>query len=439
MKKKRRINGQKIFSFISLIFILTCCIWFGGRAIYFYMESHKSTKSKEVTLAKKLMTGNKSLKKVGDDYYYYQNVNNNYVSYSNLLFRILKITKDNKLILITDAPITSLAFGTDIEFDNSPILNWLNKNSTIEDSGILENSLNQPTKYLDRTETCIDNIRDIKNITCKKKTDNIVSILSVEDYINSGSTKSFINNGYYTYLANENGDGEKWIINDAGKLTSDDGSGIYGIKAVITLKSTSTLSKGNGTKDNPYRIDGDKTYFGSYVQLDKDVWRVYEEDDKLIKLSLDNYLRADDMDVKHIYSNSNSFHNDTTVGSLAYYLNTTYLKSLSYSNLVVTNNYDNGYYNEDEDYDYKTSLNKKADTKVANLSIGNIVLNNSLDNYFMSTGLYDKSDYVYLSKKNGTMDTIKVTKEANIVPCISIEKNKLVKGSGTKDDPYRTE
>ncbi len=438
MKKKRRINGQKIFSFISFIFILTCCIWYGGRLIYYYIDSHKEAKSTEVTLAKTLMAGNKSIKKINDSYYYYQNADNNYIVYSNLLFRILKITKDNKIVAITDTPVTSLAYGVDANYDNSPIITWLNKNST-NGSGILEANMNSVDKYLEKTNTCIDDIDDIKKVTCEKNVSNYFSLLTVSDYINIGSTKSFINNGYTTYLANANKDGEEWIINDDGKLSTDDGGSIYGVKTVITLKSSTKISKGDGTKNNPYRFEDEKSYFGSYVKLDKDIWRIYDEEEKLVKLSLNDYLKDGSSNLEYIYSNSNSFHNDTIQGSLAYYLNSTYLNSLSYKDKIVVNNYSNGFYNEDNDYDYTSSTSKLVDTKVSNLAIGNVMLNYSLNNYFLATGLYNKSDYVYLTSKNGAIDTIKVSNKANVIPCISIEKDKLKSGSGTKDDPYRME
>ena len=439
MRRRKRINKQKLFSFISLIFILTCCIWYGGRAVYFYMETHKTTKTKEITLTKKLMTGNKNLKKKNEEYYYYQNADNNYIIYSNLVFRILKITKDDKLVLISDEPITNLAMGTESTYKESNIINWLNTNTTKKNSGILEKNLNDPNKYLVENKTCTDSLDDIKKLTCNDISNEKISLLTINDYINTGSTKSFINNGNTTYLANTNSEKEKWLIDEDGKLTTDDGSGIYGVKIVITLKENTNLKSGDGSINDPYKFEEDNTYFGSYIKLDDDIWRVYSEEDDTLKLSLNDYLKEQGEALTYIYSSNNSFHNDTIYGSLAYYLNKTYLNNLSYKDSIITNNYSNGYYTSDEDYDYSSALESKADTKVSNLSIGDVILNNSLDGYFLATGLYNKSDYVYIAKKNGNTDTIKVTKEAKIVPCISINKNKLTKGSGTKDDPYRME
>ena len=46
--------------------------------------------------------------------------------------------------------------------------------------------LNNKSKYLAKTETCIDNINSVKKITCNKiNKKNYVSLLSISDYINT--------------------------------------------------------------------------------------------------------------------------------------------------------------------------------------------------------------------------------------------------------------
>ena len=74
-----------------------------------------------------------------------------------------------------------------------------------------------------------------------------------------------------------------------------------------------------------------------------------------------------------------------------------------------------------------------------NLSVGDVFVNSILDNYFLATGDEKNGKNVYVAKKDGTIDTKKVQNEAYIVPCISMDKNNLTKGTGTLTDPYRTE
>lgn len=441
-KVKRVINKQKIFCFISFIFLTICCLWYGGRAIYFYLDTRKTVENKDKLLAQTIIDKNydtDNFKKINSDYYFYKDAKNNYLIYSNIIFRIVKITKDNEIVLVSDTPITSLAYGENKTLKNSYITKWLNED-TNSNTGILENNLNNKEKYLMKTETCTDNVKNIKNITCKKIIDdNYLSLLSVVDYINTGSTASFINNGYYTYLANNDNKENIWYINDEGKLDTSDGTDIYGVKATITIKPTISLISGNGSKDSPYIIEDKNVYFASFVKLGNDTWQVYEASDTTLKLVLNDYLKINDENLEYIYSNNNYFHNDSKYGSLAYYLNHRYLNSLTYKDLIIDNEYSNNYYGEENKYNYQNTLEKTINTKVATLSIGNPILNSTLNNYFTSTGINSSDSSVYVLKSDATIEEVDVDEEAYVVPCISILKENLKVGSGTIDDPYRTE
>jgi len=433
MKKKRKLSFQKIFNFLSFIFLITCVFWYGGRTIYLYLQNEKENVSDVITISKTILTKHKNeLKSVNKDNYFYGKSKNNYLTYSNLTWRILKIDEKGNLTLILDSPITTLAYGEVSKLEESYIYNWLNKTSD-DNTGILETKLNNSSKYIIPTNTCIDTIDNIENTTCKNTLDIKISLPSLTDYINSGATDSFINNGYYTYLSNTADNDEIWYITDNGKLSTSDGTDIYGIKPVITIPSNITSINGNGTEDNPYTIEDETSFFASFIKLDKDIWRVYEYDDTTLKLVLNNKLEE-----KNIYSNNNYFHNDTQSNSLAYYLNNTYLNSLSYKDSINTSYFTNYYYGYTNNYDYKEIINKTVDTKVIIPSIGDVILNN-IDEYFTNTGTAKNDNKVYVINKNGTVKTISTSTESNIIPCISINKDILTKGKGTKDEPYEME
>ncbi|MEE3343294.1 MAG: hypothetical protein VZS44_04300 [Bacilli bacterium] len=450
MKKRKRknkkkaklvINKQKIFSFISFVFIMVCIFWYGGRTIYFYLDSKKTIEKQNDTLAKNIITTNlntNNFKKINNNYYFQNDTNKNYLIYSNIIWRIIKVTNNKDIVLIADDTITNLAYGKNKKYHNSYLIKWLNKDK--EDyTGILENNLNNKTKYLTKTETCIDNISNIKKITCNKTNkNNYISLLSINDYINTGAEKSFINNEKYNYLANTKGS-KIWYIDDNGKLNSNNGEVIYGIKPVITLKNKIKFISGDGTENNPYIVEKETKKFGSYVKLDEDIWRIYEDNDENYKLVLNDYIKVDDEKLEYIYSNDNFYHNDTTYGSLAHYLNHKYLYSLSYNNIIESAKYHNSYYGKDNNYDYSSVMNTTIDTKVGLLSIGDPIINNSLDNYFILTGPEKDTDEIYLIKKDSTLETAYTTDEAYVVPTITISKSILTQGKGTSTDPYRTE
>lgn len=434
--KRRKISYQKVFSFVSAGFIIGCCIFYGTRFITLYLENRKEEIKLEDTLSQ-VVKENNNLKEINGDYYFQNDVDNNYLMYSNILWRIIKVNNDNTVKLISNDVLTYLSYGEN-DYENSYMNMWLNKTDD-DNTGILENLLNTPNNYLTNDSICKDSISDTKHITCDEINDtDLIGTLSVFDYINAGGKDSYLNIDKYFYLSTLDKDNNIWLVNDSGNVSSADGSDIYGIRPTITLKSNSKSIAGDGTIDNPYVID-ENYIFGSYVKLGEDIWRIYDIDGDNIKLSLNDYLKEDGEELLYKYSTNGYYHNDTIKGSLAYYLNNTYLNNLSYKNNIINNKWSNGIYGSSNDYDYKDTLNAKVDTKVTSLSVGDVILNGELSNYFLSTGVSKSSSLVYTVKGNGTLYGKSSTSTSKIVPTISIDKNILTKGNGTINSPYEME
>lgn len=438
--KKIKLSIQKIFNTISATFILACCIFYGGRFIKLYLENNKSEEIKALAdNIKDNNINNKNFKNINKEYYFYGNEINNYISYSNLIWRIIKINEDNTITIALDNSITSLAAGENKNFNDSHLNSWLN-NQNKEYTGILENFLNNSNKYLTYTNTCTDSITDVKNITCKEKMQNTyITVPSMNDYINVGGNKSFMNNKEYYYLTNTNEENELWYINSEGKVGTSDGTDIYGIKPVITIKNTISLKEGNGSKDNPYKFEEEQNILGSYVKLGNDIWRIYDMEEDNIKLSLDSYLKLNNKEIEYKYSNNGYYHNDSKAGSLAYYLKNTYLPSLSYKDIINEIKYSNGIYNNINNYDYTNTLNTKIDTKITLLSIGDIILNKENTNYFTTSGISKESNLMYTIQNDFKFYTKISTGNLNIVPVISIKKDLLINGNGTNESPWEVE
>lgn len=439
MKVKRKINPKKLFCFISFVFLTTCCLWYGGRFIYFYIENEKELNQKETNLSTNSLVqtiiNNSDLKNVNNEQYFYNDSNNNYLKYSNIIWRIIKIDKENTIYLISDNILTTLNNTND-----NYIFKWLNSSEELN-TGILQKNLNNPSEYLTNYKVCNDEVTDLNNLECNKtNSNNLIGLLSIVDYINTGGEKSFINNQKYTYLNNKNNNNQLWYINDEGKLGTATSEDIYGIKPVIRLNKDLKIINGNGTSNNPYTIEEETTLFGSYVKLGEDTWRVYDVENENIKLILNNYLTINNEKISKTYSNNNYYHNDTIYSSLAYYLNNTYLNTLSYKEIINNTTWPNYYYSSETNYNYQEILTKKIDTKVSLISIGDVLLNdNNLENFFTNTGTNSTSNQIYTIDNNGTLNKKTVTNTNNIVPCISINNNILTKGQGTIDNPYEME
>ena len=278
---RRRISYQKVFSFISAGFILACILFYGGRFLKLYLENKKDVVENKNTLVQNLKN-NYELNNINNEYYLKEDENKNYVLYSNILWRIIKITNNGSVKLISDDVISYLSYG-ETDYGKSEINTWLNNDDT-NYSGILENNLNNSSGFLTNDTICQDSINDTKHITCNDiNNSNLIGSLSIFDYVNAGGKDSYLNINKYFYLSTTNNEDNKvWYVNDSGNVVSADGEDIYGIRPTISLKSNVESIRGNGTIDDPYVID-EGGLFGSYVKLGNDLWRVYDVDDSSIK------------------------------------------------------------------------------------------------------------------------------------------------------------
>lgn len=435
VRKKRKLNIQKVFNLVSAMFILACCIFYGSRFLKLYIANNKTEKIVVLgDIIKENNKDNNNFQEINDEYYFTKDTNNNYIKYSGLLWRIIKINNDKTITLVSNNSLTSLNPGNNTEYQKTYINKWLNKTNE-NNTGILEKNLNNTEKYLTYTRTCKDKITNTKNITCKDKIEETyITIPSIYDYINTGGTNGFMNNKEYFYLINTNKDNKQMYIDSSGKTNTADEE-ILGIKAVITLKNNIALKDGNGSEDNPYTFEEEESMLGSYVKLGEDIWRIYSIEDNILKLSLNDYLKINNKEIKYKYSNSGYYHNDTKEGSLAYYLNKTYLNTLSYKDIIKERKFSNGLYSSNTNFDYTKVLTTTIDTKVSLLSIGNIFLNNKA-NYFISTGVTKDSNLIYVMQDDYKLYTKTSTTNLRIIPVISITKDQLVEGNGTINSPY---
>ena len=374
-----------------------------------------------------------------DNEYFIDDSENNYIMYSNILWRIIKVNQDNSITAISDSSVTSLAYGEYLPYENSYVNKWLNS-SEEEHSGILEKHLNQVDTYLEKTNTCIDIVDELNNDKCKNHySDNYISLLSTNDYINIGNKNSYVINNEYFYLSNSNSNNEIWYINEEGNITTNKGKDIIGIRPVITIKSNIDYISGDGTIQNPYIIEKEFGLFGSYVKLDNNIWRIYQVNDTEVRLVLNDYLKVKDKNLQHIYSNQTSYYDAKKYGSIAYYLNKTFLNSLSYKDKIKEVTWTNGYYGSNSNYNYTHALNTTVKSKVALISIGDIRLNNDLNNYFTLTGNKEKGSMTYAINSNQKLYGKVIKNKINVVPAISLDINLLTKGNGTIDSPYEME
>ena len=442
IKHKRKINYQKLFNTISIGFICACILFYGARFTSLYIKNKKVEEENVNTLYKVVFNtnyGKENFVDVGGNHYFKNEVDNNYVMYSNILWRIVKINTDNSLTLISENPLVSLAYKEESTFEESYLNKWLNTTEE-ENTGILESNLNNPEKYLIKNETCLDVIDKLSNQLCDTTyTDKYIGLLSTSDYVNTGAETSFINNNTKFYLSNTTDTNKIWYITDTNKVSYSDGTDLIGLRAVITVKGNINVESGNGTLNSPYNFESEKSLFGSYVKLGEDTWRIYQVNEETISLVLNNLLEVNNETVERIYASSGYNYNTSKWNTLAYYLNNTYLNSLSYKNNIELTSWANGYYGADNNYNYIEALNDTNEAYIGLLNISNIRLNNEIKNYFLMNGSTKNGSLIYLASNNGTIYSTSSDEKNYILPTITIKKELLTKGEGTIDSPLEME
>ena len=443
IKHKIKIDYQKLFNTISIGFICACVLFYGARFTSLYIKNKKVEVENVNTLYKVIFNtnfGKENFVDIGGNHYFKNEVDNNYVTYSNILWRIIRINADNSVTLISENPLVSLAYKEEVNFEESYLNKWLNITEEEENTGILEYNLNNPDKYLLKNETCLDVVDKLSNQLCKTTyTDKYLGLMSTSDYVNTGAETSFINNNTKFYLSNTTDTNKIWYITDTNKVSYSDGTDLIGLRPVITVKGNINIVSGNGTLNSPYTFESEKGMFGAYVKLGEDTWRIYQVNEDTINLVSNKLLELNNEAMERIYTNKGYSYNSNKWNTLAYYLNNTYLNSLSYKDKIELNNWANGYYGADNNYNYKEALTDTKDAYVGLLNITNIRLNNELKNYFLMTGSTKNGSLVYLASNNGTIYPTSSDEKNYILPTITIKKELLTKGEGTIDSPLEME
>ena len=226
-------------------------------------------------------------------------------------------------------------------------------------------------------------------------------------------------------------------VNEEGEVESSPNSEAYGVKVVITLGDKTTISEGDGSKDNPYVVNqnSDTNYVNKYVKLGNDTYIVSSDKDNKLKLVSDNYINND---TKMSFSKTTSGFNLMDFTSLAYYLNNTYYNTLSYKDkLLDINNY-TGELNNDAGLEYSNIFKSSIPSKIGLLNMFDYNPTDLTDFYLVNSPS-TATTMAYVYNKLGMLEEDEIINEKHVVTTIMISKKSIKKGDGTKEKPYTVE
>ena len=268
----------------------------------------------------------------------------NYIWYSGKLWRVVSIdSSDNSVKLVTQWNISSISYDDDSSaFEGSYMEMWLNDTTVDGFLGNLrspENFIKMDSKWNakeDRAETALE-------------VESSVGLLNSYEYNAVGNLSSYLNNSLQWWTLTPNPTGGVITVGINGGMGGNGFSAANGIRPSINLKSNVKIVDGDGTVDNPYRLNGDNDtnlsgtllnarYSGEYIRFGNDENNLYRivshETDGLTKVTSAEPLKSSSTFIKSVFGSNATFSSTNIIGTFlnGEYL-TNYVDSI-YSNMI---------------------------------------------------------------------------------------------------------
>ena len=394
---------------------------------------------------------------------------NNYIWYSGKLWRAVSIdSSDNSVKLVTQWNISVLPYNADgkTAFKGSYMEQWLNDTSV---DGFLGN-LRESDKFI-KTDS-VWNATMTTETTKPEKTTMVtdaVGLLNIYEYTmsykNASSSTGYLNNDLYWWTLTPYGSSSVRNVSYGGNSSHNGPSYSYGPRPSINLKSAVKIIDGDGTVDNPYRLQGDNDsptgallstrYSGEYISFgtgENNLYRIVSHENGTGTKITSAIPLKESSSYKSIKFGSNAtFSKDNTIGTFLngdYLTNSTYLTS-DQVNMIEDNttwylgtvghgtNYKLAKYQDVASSSLTTST---TTAKVGLLRLGELMVgqfNRSNSNYqcWLLTK-YDTSNVrgLYFTGASGS-------DSSNLFygfrPSMNLKSTvKIVSGTGTKSDPF---
>ena len=392
---------------------------------------------------------------------------NNYVWYSGKLWRAVSVNNEAKTVkLVTQWNISTITYDDNSSaFEGSYMEDWLNDTTVDGFLGNLrdyENFIVTDAKWNATMTTSEDKPEETTIV------EDAIGLLNIYEYVscNGNTSDGYLNNGLLWWTLTPYS--SSWLLKiDQNGLNSYSGfSNTYGIRPSINLKSNIKIVDGDGTLDNPYRLEGDNDtnlsgtqlntrYSGEYIKFGNDennLYRIVSHENGMGT----KIVSAEPLKDSGIFETSNfgsnvTFSSSNTIGT---FLNGDYLNSYvdsSYSNMIEDNTtwylgtvgYGTSYRLAKYTDGNGTTTSTITQAKVGLLRYGEMMsgqfdINGNNTSYWTLTPYTSSSirqvaynSYVYTNSPSSTY---------GIRPALNLKSNVVITGGdGTKNNPFTLE
>ena len=446
---KRRLKIRPVLITLNVSLLIIIALFYTFRLVKYYLKENGHKDADTTTLLvdeliKKQSYVDQTKGLVHDKnasiYRYIGKVEDNYLEYSGILFRIVGIDKDNNIKAISDSNLTLMYSGLEKEFDKSYVYKWLNK-SDEKYSGVFENNMDSTDKYLTNTYLCDDVVSDLKNINCEKNNNALkITLLSLYDYASAGGTESYLNNGESYYLSTIDDKNNNYFINTTGDVGLNKiSSKIYGVRPVITIKNDVALMHGDGSKTSPYAVIEKSisklsdVYISKYINYSGNTYRVISTGEN-VKIALSDNIKDGDKYLEKTFGGKNNIYS-TTKKTIGEYLNNTYYKSIKNNDLIVKSSYGIGS-NTLDNLDYTAVYSKTNTFNIGMLTLGDMFISDTKNVLTMNRGI-ESSMIINVINKDGNVFGDLIASKYEVRPTMYLKGDiNIVSGDGSIDSPY---
>ena len=396
---------------------------------------------------------------------------NNYIWYSGKLWRAVSIDPgDNSVKLVTQWNISSIPYNAEnnTAFQGSYMEQWLNDTSV---DGFLGN-LREPEKFI-KTDS-VWNATLTTATTKPEKTTMVtdaVGLLNAYEYTmsykNATYSTGYLNNGLYWWTLTPYSTSRVRYVNNYGGSYDNDSTNSYGPRPSINLKSAVKIIDGDGTVDNPYRLQGDNDsptgallstrYSGEYISFgtgENNLYRIVSHENGTgTKITSAIPLKNSGNYYERMSFGSNvTFSKDNTIGT---FLNGDYLTSGTYLtsdqvNMIEDNttwylgtvgegaNYKLAKYQDATSSNLTTST---TTTKVGLLRPGELMAG-QFDKYGNDANYWTltpySASYVWYVANGGDVNNISPRSSRGTRSAMNLKSNVIITGGdGTKNSPFK--
>ena len=398
---------------------------------------------------------------------------NNYIWYSGKLWRAVSVNNEAKTTkLVTQWNISSVTYssgGTD--FEGSYMEDWLNDTTVDGFLGNLrdyENFIVTDAKWNATLTTSSSKPAETTIVT------DAVGLLNYYEYVTSYrgtiSIKGYLNNGLYWWTLTPYSTSSVWFVNDDGIANGKGPLNANGVRPSINLKSSVKIVDGDGTIDNPYRLNGDNDtelsgtplssrYSGEYIRFGNDENNLYRivshENGTGTKIVSAEPLKSSGTFITSAFGSNTTFSSTNTIGT---FLNGDYLTNYVGSPYIDMIEDSTTWYlgTVGDDTSYKlakyTDTNMTGYTTSANAKVGLIRMGELMAGQFKknlngitTTGLTtnywtltpNSASTVWYVYNRGSASSTSPSSARGVRPSVNLKSNVVITGgNGTKNSPF---